>query len=253
VSELPVRPRLRPHRTPKLAEVIAADLRARILGGELKPGESLFGEASLMEQFEVSRPTLREALRLLEAQNLIVVRRGSHRGPVVSRPEVWVAARAVAIQLQLRSATYGDVYGFRMIYEPLAARLVAENATAEGIAKLRAIIDTERGRIGDVHGFAEAAWSFHSVLVALSGNATMAVVTESLQYISGNASGRATQTAQDPVGWQRRSVKAHRRLVDLIEQGDGDGAQRYWERHMGSVGELEFEWLAAQPVMELVE
>jgi GntR family transcriptional repressor for pyruvate dehydrogenase complex len=92
-------PLTKPRRIPKLAEVIAAELRARILSGELQPGESLLSEATLIGQYEVSRPTLREALRLLEAQNLISVRRGSHRGPVVVHPSVDVVARAVAIQL----------------------------------------------------------------------------------------------------------------------------------------------------------
>jgi DNA-binding FadR family transcriptional regulator len=252
-SERRVAPPLKRHRTPKLAEVIAADLRARILGGELKPGESLLGEAMLMEQFDVSRPTLREALRLLEAQNLIVVRRGSHRGPVVSRPDVWVAAGAVAIQLQLRGATYADVYRFRMVYEPVAARLAAENVTEVGVARLRAIIEQEQAQVGDSRGFAEAAWSFHSVLVDLGGNATMAVVTESLQCITGRAFGRATQSAQDPVDWQQRSVKAHLRLVDLIAKGDGRGAEAYWSRHMASIGEMEIGSLASQLVTELGE
>src|ERR1700758_1418506 len=103
-------------RIPKMAQVIAAELRAKILRGEFKPGDSLLSEATLMEQYDVSRPTLREALRLLEAQNLISVRRGSHRGPVVSLPDASVTARAVAIQLQLRGATLADVYQFRMIY-----------------------------------------------------------------------------------------------------------------------------------------
>jgi GntR family transcriptional repressor for pyruvate dehydrogenase complex len=101
------------HKIPKMAEVIAADLRARILSGEIAPGDSLFTEGQLTDTYEVSRPTLREALRealrLLEAQNLVTVRRGSHRGPVVSLPDISVAAQSVAIQLQLHSATLGDV------------------------------------------------------------------------------------------------------------------------------------------------
>ena len=72
-------------RIPKMAQVVAAELRAKILQGEFKPGHSLLSEATLMEQYDVSRPTLREALRLLEAQDLISVRRGSHRRSACTR------------------------------------------------------------------------------------------------------------------------------------------------------------------------
>src|ERR1700751_6151503 len=131
------------HRIPKMAQVIAAELRAKILRGEFKPGHSLLSEATLMEQYDVSRTTLREALRLLEAQDLISARRGSHRGTVVSLPEASVPARAVAIQIKLRGPTLADVYQFRMIYEPTAARMAAENATPEGVKALREIVEEE--------------------------------------------------------------------------------------------------------------
>jgi DNA-binding transcriptional MocR family regulator len=92
------------HRIPAMAEVLAAGLRSRILEGELNPGESLLSEAILMEKYEVSRPALREALRLLEAKDHISVRRGSHRELVVSLPDGGVAARAAAIH-SCRSVT----------------------------------------------------------------------------------------------------------------------------------------------------
>src|ERR1700743_246357 len=67
-------------RVPKTAELVAAQLGRRIIKAELTEGESLPPEATLMEQFGVSRPTLREAFRVLEAEALISVRRGSRGG-----------------------------------------------------------------------------------------------------------------------------------------------------------------------------
>jgi DNA-binding FadR family transcriptional regulator len=241
------------HRIPKMAQVIAAELRARILQGEFKPGDSLLSEATLTEQYGVSRPTLREALRLLEAQNLISVRRGSHRGPVVSLPDASVTARAVAIQLQLREATLADVYQFRTIYEPTAARMAAENATPEGVKALRAIVDEEAQCRGDYKAFAEVSWRFHSVLIGLSGNATMAVVTESLQHISEQHAAKGMSVAPDRDEQQARSVKAHRKLVDLIEKGSGAEAERFWARHMAAVADVQRSWLEDQSVTELLD
>lgn len=241
------------HRIPKMAEVIAAELRSRILTGELKPGESLLSEAILMEQYEVSRPTLREALRLLEAQDLISVRRGSHRGPVVGLPDGSVAARALAIQLQIRNARLSDVYQFRMLYEPAAARLAAENATPEGLTLLSQVLDEESQAIGDSEAFAEAAWRFHSVLISLSGNATMAVFTECLQHVSAQHSALGLQGSADRKLQQERSFKAHRKLVALIEKRDGDAAEAYWARHMEIVREVQAGWLEDQPITELID
>src|ERR1700743_3485084 len=230
------------HRIPKMAQVIAAELRGKILRGEFKPGDSLLSEATLMQQYDVSRPTLREALRLLEAQNLISVRRGSHRGPVVSLPDASVTARAVAIQLQLRGATLADVYQFRMIYEPTAARMAAENATPEGVKTLRAIVEEEARCQGDYRAFAEVAWRFHSVLIGLSDNATMAVNNESLQHISEQQAAKGMSVALDRDEQQARSVKAHRKLVDLIEKGAGAEAERFWGRQMAAGEDVPRPW-----------
>ena len=67
-------------RAPKTGELIATHLRRQIVRGELRPGETLPAESQLMEQFGVSRPTLREAFRILESEPLISVRRGSRGG-----------------------------------------------------------------------------------------------------------------------------------------------------------------------------
>ncbi|GAB2482960.1 FadR/GntR family transcriptional regulator [Jatrophihabitans fulvus] len=241
----------RPRRIPKLAEVVAAELRGRILSGELEPGESLLSEATLMEEYDVSRPTLREALRLLESQNLVTVRRGSHRGPIVSHPSSDVPARAVAIQLQLRRATLDDVYEFRMIYEPTAARWAAEKAGPDGVAELREVLVAEEAALGDTAAFAEAAWRFHSVLAKLSGNATMAIVTESLQHISAQHAARSMSRTPDRREWQQESLKVHRRLVDLIEKGDGAAAARFWTKHMNAVAEIQDQWSSGVLVTEL--
>ena len=243
--------RIVPRRIPKLAEVIAAELRAKILSGQLAAGESLLSEATLMEQYEVSRPTLREALRLLESQNLVSVRRGSHKGPVVVHPQVDVVARAVAIQLQLRAATLADIYQFRMIYEPTAARWAAENVTPEGVASLRELLAEEERVLEDRVAFASATWRFHSVLAGVAGNATMEIITESLRHISEQDAIRAMAAAPEGATWPRRALEAHRKLVALIEKGAGAEAERFWSRHMTKVAEMQRGWSENHRITEL--
>ena len=223
------------HKIPKMAEVIAADLRAKILSGELAPGDSLVTESQLTGTYEVSRPTLREALRLLEAQNLVTVRRGSHRGPVVSLPDISVAAQSVAIQLQLHSATLGDVYRFRTFFEPRAVRLVAEGATEADIDRLREMVTELASERGNAVGFAATAWNFHQALIDMSGNATMSVVSEALHRISQEHSMRYMEDVTDPEVQQTRAVRAFERLIGILQTRDGQAAQEFWSAHMAAV------------------
>ena len=72
-------------RVPKMAELVAGDLRRRILRGELVENDALPSESALMQRFGVSRPTLREAFRVLESESLISVRRGAHGGARCTR------------------------------------------------------------------------------------------------------------------------------------------------------------------------
>jgi len=96
-------------RAPKTAELIASLYRRQIVRGELRPGDTLPSEQHLMTQFGVSRPTLREAFRILEAEDLISVKRGSRGGARVTQPSLAVAARYVGLLLQVQDTTIADV------------------------------------------------------------------------------------------------------------------------------------------------
>ncbi|WP_368951986.1 SDR family NAD(P)-dependent oxidoreductase [Parafrankia soli] len=114
---------------PKTAELVAAQLRRQIVRGELVEGDALPPEAVLMEQFGVSRPTLREAFRVLESEALISVRRGAHGGARVHTPDGQVAARYAGLVLEHRHTTLADVHTAHTLLEPAAVRLLATHHT----------------------------------------------------------------------------------------------------------------------------
>src|SRR5262245_40782956 len=87
-------------RSPKTSELVAQTLRRMIVEGELKDGDFLPNEGELIAQLQVSRPTLREAVRVLEAEGLITVRRGSRTGPRVCVPGPEIVARPGALLLE---------------------------------------------------------------------------------------------------------------------------------------------------------
>src|SRR5262245_48446666 len=106
---------------------IADELRRQIVSGELDEGDLIGHEPELIERFGVSRPSLREALRILEAEGLISVIRGVQGGVVVHHPDQRLTARTAALVLQARKVSLADVFEARTIIEPAAVRLVASS------------------------------------------------------------------------------------------------------------------------------
>src|SRR3989442_5029833 len=111
-------------RLPKTGEVVAERLRRQIARGELTIGQRLPPEDELMAQFGIARTTLREALRVLESQGLLEIRRGRTGGPVVTMPRIDSLAEGLAVTLQPQATTAGDLDAARQLIEPrLAGRL----------------------------------------------------------------------------------------------------------------------------------
>jgi DNA-binding FadR family transcriptional regulator len=94
---------------PKTAQLVAWTLRRMVIDGQLQDGEYLPHEGELMEHFQISRPTLREAVRVLESDRLIEVRRKSRTGARVSFPGAEIVASPAALLLEVSGASLGDV------------------------------------------------------------------------------------------------------------------------------------------------
>src|ERR1700710_1142318 len=128
-------------RSPKTAELVAGTLRRMVVDGQLKDGDFLPNEAELMAHFGVSRPTLREAVRVLESERLVEVRRGSRTGARVRVPGPEIVARPAGLLLELSGATIGDVRVARSGIEPLAARLLAQNGSTAAFDELESLLE----------------------------------------------------------------------------------------------------------------
>ena len=171
-----------PVAAPKSAELIAAQYRRQVVQGILKEGDALPPEAELMAQFQVSRPTLREALRILEAESLITVRRGSHGGVLITKPDFSVAVRYIGLLLQMTGTTVEDVYEARSVIETAAVAMLARNRTEKDIADLRQQIENLQlmavnsdGEVVDVDAWPAESYRFHDLILERAGNKTIAV------------------------------------------------------------------------------
>lgn len=222
-------------------EIIADELRALIVSGAVAEGESLGREPDLVERFGVSRPSLREALRILEAEGLITVVRGVLGGVVVRAPDVRTAARSASMLLRARNVTIGDVLDARSVIEPAAARIVAGLPTRRtAVADLQVLVDEQRTVIDDALPFGQANAAFHERLVVLAGNQTLALVAEMLDEVVAWAVAEVSsgRTTRDSLAVRRRGIRSQERLLELIGVGAGLEAEEHWRAHMAAVGQV---------------
>ena len=222
-------------RAPKTAELVAAQLRRQIVKGELRQGDALPPETVLMEQFGVSRPTLREAFRVLEAELLISVRRGVRGGARVHTPNVDVAARYAGLVLEHRGTTLADVYQARSIIEPPCAALLARSRTDEQLRRLWAEVERAEAVIHDPNRLIRIHTEFHARLVEFAGNQTLQVVSGMLRHIIDTANwARVAGDAGSPSERRarHRGARAHRVVVERIEARDAEGAEAIWRKHL---------------------
>ena len=247
-----------PIRIPKTAEVVAGYIRKAIARGELKSGDSLPAEAQMIQKFEVSRPTIREATRLLEFENLVSVSRGARGGARINAPTTDMVSRSVGFALQHRGATLGDIYQARLIIEPSCARLAAETRPQEAAAALREQIEKESVALSHPAQRQREAAAFHRVLMEQSNNITMALIAIALSAIveKHNMLAYRDKVNENDDASQKRArmgLRAHEKLARLISDGNGAEAEEFWRVHMKKVGEMLYDRVAQTSLLDILD
>jgi GntR family transcriptional regulator, transcriptional repressor for pyruvate dehydrogenase complex len=244
-------------RVPKTAELVASHLRRQIVRGDLCEGDALPPESVLLETYGVSRPTLREAYRVLESERLLSVRRGSRGGARVHTPKASVAARYAGLVLEHRGTTLAEVYETRAVLEPPCAEIVATMATAGGLERLAAAIeDAEACAALDPAMAVHKQTDFHGLVVALTGNHTLVMLHGMMQHIIDHATLHRVRSHVEPSearAAQRSGARAHHRFLEMVEAGDAAGARRVWETHVRETTKYLLADPGARTVLELLE
>lgn len=220
-------------RAPKTAELVARTLRQMVVDGQLVDGDFLPLESELMEHFKVSRPTLREAVRVLESERLVEVRRGSRTGARVRVPGPEIVARPAGLLLELAGATLADVMNGRIAIEPLAVNLLAENGTTEAHLELEQLVEAipsawEAGQL------AHASAHLHRRLVELSGSATLSMIAGMLYEITERHTTAAFLGVHNVVPKAQYSIfiRSCEHLVKLVKARKAAEAEKHWRTHM---------------------
>ena len=148
-----------------------------VVDGQLKDGDFLPNEAELMAHFGVSRPTLREAVRVLESERLVEVRRGSRTGARVRVPGPEIVARPAGLLLELSGATIADVMRRTLGHRTDGGAAARRVRHRRGVRRARQACSTSTSRpVGRTTRLAETTGDFHLRVVELSGNATLTII-----------------------------------------------------------------------------
>lgn len=228
-----------PLRAPHVAEIVAMTLRNRILDGDLRDGDELPKQEDLLDEFRVSRPSIREALRILEAEGLVSVRRGKVGGAVVHRPKATNVAYSLGLVLRASDVPVDDVATALNHIEPICAALCAarEDRHEEVLPYLRTVHERAQACIADAAQFTVESRRFHEELVARSGNQTLIVLVGALESVwSGHArmwAERSLERGHFPDSdYRRHGLDDHELVIRLIERGEADAVEREVRRHL---------------------
>ncbi|MBT2302519.1 FadR family transcriptional regulator [Variovorax paradoxus] len=227
---------------PKAAELVASELRRQIVTGRLKPGDKLQPEHVLRFEFEISRPTMREALRLLESESLISISRGKHGGARVSSVDLGAVARQVGVFLQLEGTTLSDVWLARTLIEPPAAGLIAGRPDPEVLASLEANIEEAReAATNDLIRYADLSAEFSMLITRHCGSKTIHLLAALISDIIRLQHEHVTEQTREKVSVDRlrqESIRSRVKAVELMRKGKVAEIESFWRAHLEHMRDL---------------
>ncbi|MFG2959086.1 FadR/GntR family transcriptional regulator [Streptomyces sp. NPDC048291] len=218
----------------KLAAQTAQRIEATVIRRGWPVGESLGSEVDLRERLGVSRAVLREAVRLVEHHQVARMRRGPGGGLLVCAPDAGPATRAMVIYLEYVGTSVTDLLQARRLLEPIAAGLAADRITEEGIATLRATLDSERDHWDDPSVHSQDP--LHPVLGQLSGNPVLHLFIDVLTRLTARYAHTSRRISKAEMhAAKETSHREHRAVVDAVVADDGARAQTELTAHLESV------------------
>jgi len=205
---------------------VAFQIRNAILAGRYRSGDRLPTERELVRQFGVSRVTVRDALRTLEASGLIRIRMGGQGGPYVAHPDVRVLSENLGNQLQLSGCTFQELAEARLALETAAVRLAAERAQPADLEALEAALQEAASSGASAAG---ASLDFHEAVARSSHNRAVWMMFAATRALIREAFDELHARQPDMAGSARR---AHRAMLDAISAHDPERASQLMREHL---------------------
>jgi DNA-binding FadR family transcriptional regulator len=211
--------------------VIVDDYLRRIVSGEMSEGQLLPTETALIDQYEVSRTAVREAIQTLATKGFVSIRQGS--GSTVAPRMRWNVLDAEYLKITgMGEAQFGNLLETRDIIEPAIAGLAAERATPEQLERLRSLV-TELAEAGpkNAERHAELDIAFHHLLAECTGNPVLISLHSSISQLSL----AQRQVMVGTPGAVERAVFWHQHIVEAIATGDAAAGRDAMRMHLRQV------------------
>ena len=208
---------------------VVGQIQGFIRQGVLKPGDRLPSERDMAERLEVSRSSIREAIRTMELQGLVESRPGA--GTYIRAESLDALISIISSSIDKIKHSSKDLHEIRCLLEPEAAALAVERASEEDLKRIgEAIEDQERQIAGGQTGI-EGDTAFHFAVAQSTQNWGLLIIVSILEDALGDSRGR---TFQEP-GRARGSLLSHREVLDAIRSGDAGTARSAMRRHLTEV------------------
>jgi GntR family transcriptional regulator, transcriptional repressor for pyruvate dehydrogenase complex len=216
------------------SEQVARLLLDHIVQSNLQAGSSIGTEADLLERFRVSRPTLRESLRILESQGLLTLRPGPKGGILVAKPSVEILAHTLSVLLRVNNVPFSDILRARMAIEPALVRGAAMHGTEEHFAEMEAAIDRLEAAGDDAQEVYRENREFHNVIARAASNAVLEVFWSTIRILASGEGAGLRYSARN----RAHIIESHRRILAACRARNPDEAQGYIDEHLKELDAL---------------
>jgi DNA-binding FadR family transcriptional regulator len=219
----------------KTGERIARHIADRVSAGSLLPGDQLPSEVELINQLGVSRGSLREGLRLLEATGVIVVRNGRNGGAWITHAGATAFATTSTLYLQLAGATYGELLDARLMIEPGLTDHAARKCSDDDVTRLRAHLDAAGSPDCDhARQHVPSVVRFHEDLLRISGNRALALYVGAMMSVWARRLAQLIATSGS-LEIAHRNLRDMAHVLEAVEDRDGPLASQAMRDCLGDL------------------
>jgi GntR family transcriptional repressor for pyruvate dehydrogenase complex len=211
----------------RVSDSVLKQIKQSIINGIYRPGDKLPSEKELMEVFNVSRGSLREALRTLDEFGFIVVKPGASGGAYVRSEGMKSLANRLYDIMLMEQISFDEILQVRLLVEPGMARLAAENRTQEDIRELEELNHTREKSIkaGKIPIIVNI--DFHQTIAKASKNKLVSLLIDAIAVLLNNEFKKLSLSLED----HQAILKYHKIITEHVRNRDGESASKAMQKH----------------------
>ena len=203
------------------------------MDGKLRAGDRLPAEKDLVTQFAVSKHTLREALRALEAMGFLAIRKGSGGGATILEVDMKTTRDSIANFLHFQNVSVLDLSQVRKLIEPQLTRMAADGLSPDALDRLVHTHQLCRDTLARGENVAKYEIEFHRLLAVASGNPVCLLIQDFVNSLLGDIKSHL----RPGLSFSKQVLAAHDRILDAIQERDSERAEQEMYRHVCEVEE----------------